>query len=127
MRIFPALHFSHRLHSDDFVHGYTDTDMKPCDLARDRSAHLLQVLVAVDELALVRVLQFVGLHVLPQSLDDDRSGLGVDPEHTSKPGVQLKLRGLDRNNRVALLNKHVRHSHLAEWRTICIYLPGNPA
>lgn len=66
------------------------------------STHLLQVLVAVDELALVRVLQFVGLHVLPQSLDNDRPGLGVDPEHASKPGVQLKLRGLGENNRNVL-------------------------
>lgn len=65
------------------------------------SAYLLQVLVAVDELALMRVLQFVGLHVLPQSLDNDRSGLSVDPKHTSKPGVQLKLRGLDQNNRLS--------------------------
>lgn len=66
------------------------------------SSYLLQVLVAVDELALVRVLQFVGLHVLPQSLDDDRPGLGVDPEHASKPGVQLKLRGLEENIRTVL-------------------------
>lgn len=66
------------------------------------STHLLQVLVAVDELALVGVLQFVGLHVLPQSLDNDRPGLRVDPEHASKPGVQLKLRGLDENNRNVL-------------------------
>lgn len=76
--------------------------MKPSDLSCDTSAYLLQILVAVYKLALMRVLQFVGLHVLPQSLDNDRSGLSVDPEHTSKPGVQLKLRGLDRNNRVVL-------------------------
>lgn len=63
------------------------------------TTHLLQILVTVDELALMRVLQFVGLHILPQSLDDDRSGLGVDPKHTSQPGVQLKLRGLDGKKR----------------------------
>lgn len=66
------------------------------------STDLLQVLVAVDELALVRVLQFVGLHVLPQSLDNDGPGLGVDPEHASQPGVQLELRGLDGSNRNVL-------------------------
>lgn len=58
------------------------------------SIHLLQVLVTVDELALMGVLEFVGLDVLPQGLDDDRSGLGVDTQHTSQTGVQLELRGL---------------------------------
>lgn len=57
--------------------------------------HLLQVFVTVDELALMRVLEFVSLDILPQGLDDDRSGLGVDTQHTSQPGVQLELRGLD--------------------------------
>lgn len=60
-------------------------------------AHLLQVFVTVNELALMRVLEFVSLHILPQGLDDDRSGLGVDTQHTSQPGVQLKLRGLDQS------------------------------
>lgn len=59
------------------------------------STHLLQIFVTVDELALMRVLEFVGLDVLPQGLNDDRSGLGVDTQHASKPGVQLELRGLD--------------------------------
>lgn len=72
------------------------------DLVCDMSANLLQILVAVDELALVRVLQFVGLHILPQSLDNDWPGLSVDPEHTSKPGVQLELRGLDQNSSIVL-------------------------
>ena len=58
------------------------------------STHLLQVFVTVDELPLVRVLEFVGLDVLPQGLNDDRSSLGVDTQHTSQPGVQLELRGL---------------------------------
>lgn len=58
------------------------------------STNLLQVFVTVDELALVRVLEFVGLDVLPQGLNDDRSGLGVDTQHTSQPGIQLELRGL---------------------------------
>lgn len=54
----------------------------------------MQVFVTVDELALVRVLQFVGLDVLPQSLDDDWSGLGVDAQHAGQSGVQLELGGL---------------------------------
>lgn len=58
--------------------------------------HLLQVLVTVDKLALMRVLEFMGLDVLPQSLDDDRSGLGVDAQHAGQSGVQLELRGLVR-------------------------------
>jgi len=57
-------------------------------------ADLLQVLVTVDELALVGVLELVGLHVLPEGLDDDGPGLGVDPQHASQPGVQLELWGL---------------------------------
>lgn len=36
----------------------------------------------------------MGLDVLPQSLDDDRSGLGVDAQHAGQSGVQLELRGL---------------------------------
>lgn len=61
------------------------------------STHLLQVFVTVDEFALMRVLEFVSLDILPQGLDDDRSGLGVDTQHTSQSGVQLELRGLDRS------------------------------
>lgn len=95
------------------------------------STHLLQVLVAVDELALVRVLQFVGLHVLPQSLDNDRPGLGVDPEHASKPGVQLKLRGLVENNRNVLSDDILMNAcstvQRSRHRQTGGYLPGNPA
>lgn len=36
----------------------------------------------------------MGLDILPQGLDDDRSGLGVDAQHTGQSGVQLELRGL---------------------------------
>lgn len=56
--------------------------------------YLLQVFVTVDELPLMRVLEFMGLDILPQGLDDDRSGLGVDAQHTGQSGVQLELRGL---------------------------------
>lgn len=90
------------------------------------STHLLQVLVAVDELALVRVLQFVGLHILPQSLDNDGPGLGVDPEHASQPGVQLELRGLDGNHGNALSDDILINTCAVLPQTgEC--LPGNPA
>lgn len=56
--------------------------------------YLLQVFVTVDELSLMRVLEFMGLDILPQGLDDDRSGLGVDTQHTGQSGVQLELGGL---------------------------------
>lgn len=56
--------------------------------------YLLQVFVTVDELSLMRVLEFMGLDILPQGLDDDRSGLGVDAQHTGQSGVQLELRWL---------------------------------
>lgn len=58
--------------------------------------YLLEVFVAVDELTLMWVLQFVRLHILPQSLDDDRSGLGMNAQHACQSGVQLKLRRLQR-------------------------------
>lgn len=58
------------------------------------TAHLLQVFVTVDELALMWVLEFVGLDVLPQGLNDDRSGLGVNTQHTGQSRVQLELRRL---------------------------------
>jgi len=58
------------------------------------TTHLLKIFVTIDELALVRVLEFVGLDILPQGLNDDRSGLGVDTQHTGQSGVQLELRGL---------------------------------
>lgn len=58
------------------------------------TSHLLQVFVTVDKLSLVRVLEFMGFDVLPQSLDDDRSGLGVDAQHAGQSRVQLELRGL---------------------------------
>lgn len=55
------------------------------------STHLLEVFVTVDELALMRILEFVCFDVLPQSLDDDRSGLSVDTQHTGQSRVQLEL------------------------------------
>lgn len=58
--------------------------------------NLLEVFVTVDELSLVRVLQFVGLDVLPQGLNDDGSGLSVNAQQTGQSRVQLKLRGLER-------------------------------
>jgi hypothetical protein len=55
---------------------------------------LLQVLVAVDELALVRVLQLVSLDVLPQGADDDRARLRVHPEQSRQSRVQFELQRL---------------------------------
>ena len=42
------------------------------------------------------VLELVGLDVLPEGLDDDRTGLGVYPQQPGQPRVQLKLGGLHR-------------------------------
>lgn len=39
-------------------------------------------------------LKFVSLDVLPQSRDDDRPGLGVDPEKSGQSRVQLELKRL---------------------------------
>lgn len=66
-------------------------------MASDYICYLLEVFVTVDELSFMRVLEFVGLHVLPQSLNDHGSGLSVDPQQPGQPGVQLKLRGLERD------------------------------
>lgn len=57
-------------------------------------SNLLEVFVTVDELSLVRVLQFVGLHVLPQGLNDDGAGLSVDAQQSGQSRVQLELRRL---------------------------------
>lgn len=56
--------------------------------------NLLEVFVTVDELSLVRVLQFVGLHILPQGLNDHGPGLSVDAQQSGQSRVQLKLRRL---------------------------------
>lgn len=45
----------------------------------------------------MRVLELVSLDILPQGLDDHRSGLGVDTKHTGQARVQLELRRLDGN------------------------------
>ena len=56
----------------------------------------MQIFVTVNELALMWVLELMSLDILPQGLDDDGPGLGVDPKHTSQAGVQLELRRLGR-------------------------------
>lgn len=56
--------------------------------------YLLEVLVTVDVLLVVGVLQLVGLHVLPQGLDDAGAGLGVNPQQTGQTWVQFELRRL---------------------------------
>lgn len=55
------------------------------------------------------VLQFVCLHVLPQSLDDDGSGLGMDAQHACQSGVQLKLRRLQRAQDKVTLTHNTRN------------------
>ena len=71
---------------------------------------LLQVLVTVDELALVGVLELVGLDVLPEGLDDDGPGLGVNPQHTSQSGVQLELWGLRDHIERGKMRQHQQHT-----------------
>lgn len=44
------------------------------------SMYLFEVSVTVDVLALMLVLKLVCLDVLPQGVDDDGAGLGVDPQ-----------------------------------------------
>ena len=56
-----------------------------------RNAHLSQVFVVVDKLALVTVLQLVRLDVLPQTVDDDRPRLCVHAQQTSEARVELEL------------------------------------
>ena len=59
-----------------------------------RVEDLLEKLVAVDVLLLVRVLQLVGLDVLPERVDDDGPGLGVHAQQPRQPLVQLELQRL---------------------------------
>lgn len=56
--------------------------------------YLSEVAVAVDELLLVAVLQFVVFDVEPQGLHDAGPGLGVHPQQPGQPWVQLVLGGL---------------------------------
>lgn len=55
---------------------------------------LLQVLVAGDVLALVRVLQAVRLHVLPERVHDDGPRLRVHAQQPRQARVQLELQRL---------------------------------
>lgn len=90
------VHTDHMV-DDDGLWGHQECMQALRDLRKLHSLSLkdlLQVFVTVNELALMRILEFVGLDVLPQGLNDDRSGLGVDTQHSSQPGVQLELRGL---------------------------------
>lgn len=61
--------------------------------------YLLQVLVAVDVLALVSVLQTVSLDVLPEGVNDHRTRLRVDSEQTCQTDLQLELHWLNCNKR----------------------------
>ena len=59
-----------------------------------RLEDLLEKGVAVDKLALVGVLQLVGLDVLPEGGDDDGPGLCMNPEQPGQALVQLELQRL---------------------------------
>lgn len=56
-----------------------------------KSCYLLEVFVTNDVLPLMGVLEFVGLDILPQSLDDHWASLSVDPKETSQAGIQFEL------------------------------------
>merc|ERR1719312_1628358 len=59
-----------------------------------RGKNLLQIGVTVDIFLLVLILEFVGLDVLPQGGDDDRSCLGVNSQKSGKPLIKLELQRL---------------------------------
>lgn len=83
---------------------------------KKKTPHLLQVFVTVDELPLMWVLEFVGLHILPQGLNDDRSGLGVNTQHTGQSGVQLELRRLWWAQRDEKVNEFTKKCLKSTWR-----------
>ena len=56
--------------------------------------YLLEIWVTIDKLLLVRVLQLVGLDVLPQGVDDDGPSLGVHTQQPRQPRVQFELQRL---------------------------------
>lgn len=59
-----------------------------------RVAYLFEVFVAVDEFALVGILQPVSLDVLPERRHDGRSGLSVQSQQTRQPRIELELHRL---------------------------------
>ena len=73
--------------------------------------NLLKVSIIVDVLSLMLVLQLVSLDVLPQSVDDDWTGLGVDSQQAGQAGVQLVLWWLneekweEKNNNFLIMSK----------------------
>ena len=58
--------------------------------------HLLKIVVIVYVFPLMRILQLVCFNVLPQSSDDDRTGLGMYPQETGQSRIQLVLRWLSK-------------------------------
>lgn len=53
--------------------------------------YLLEILVAVDVFLVMGVLQPVGLHILPQGLDDGRAALCVQSQQSGQAGIQFEL------------------------------------
>lgn len=71
----------------------------------------MEILVTIDVLLVMRVLQLVGLHVLPEGLDDAGASLSVNTEQASQARVQLKLGRLRRqHNHITALSTaaHIR-------------------
>lgn len=54
-------------------------------------SYLGEVLVTVDMLSLVRILQLMLFYILPEGVNNLRSGLGVNAEKTRQTGVQFEF------------------------------------
>lgn len=82
-------------------HYCTEDDISA---AHKKLPHLLEVLVTVDVLLVMRVLQLVGLDVLPEGLNDAGASLSVNAKQARQARVQLKLGRLWRRyNRITTL------------------------
>lgn len=83
------------------------------ELLCPKKSHLLEVLVAVNVFLIVGVLQLVCFDVLPESLDDGRACLRVDPQQTGQPWVQFKLGRLEQKAKeVAIKRKADRYTSM---------------
>lgn len=67
--------------------------------------YLLEILVAVDVFLVMGVLQPVGLHILPQGLDDGRAALCVQSQQSGQAGIQFELGRLDQGGREKMRQK----------------------
>ena len=76
--------------------------LKPHFCGTWRVSHLLEVLVTVDVLLVMGVLQLIGLHILPEGLDDAGASLSVNAKQAGQARVQLKLGRLRRQHHSTL-------------------------